>query len=139
MIALAILAAFLPSVPGAVNGDVTQDNIASTICVANWTATIRPPAGYTNALKRKQMTALKLPGKPSSYEEDHLIALALGGHPVSPDNLWPEPWRGAWGAHRKDRLENVLHRSVCKGRVTLADAQSAIRTDWIGAYKRFVK
>jgi hypothetical protein len=46
---------------------------------------------------------------------------------------------GLHNAHDKDRLENALHRAVCSGSITLADAQTAIRTDWIAAYKRFVK
>ena len=39
--------------PGALNPDVTQVNIHSTICVPGWTATIRPPPDYTDALKVK--------------------------------------------------------------------------------------
>ena len=34
----------LPTVPGATNPAVTQDNIKSTICVSGWTKTIRPTA-----------------------------------------------------------------------------------------------
>ena len=41
--------------PGVLNPDVTQANIRSTICRHGWTATIRPPVDYTNALKRRQM------------------------------------------------------------------------------------
>ena len=35
--------------------DVTQDTIDSTICVSGWTATVRPPTSYTNALKVHQI------------------------------------------------------------------------------------
>jgi hypothetical protein len=38
--------------PGVVNPDVTQGNIQQTICVRGWTATIRPPASYTNTQKK---------------------------------------------------------------------------------------
>src|SRR5438045_2342486 len=41
--------------PGARYSKVTQATISSTICVRGWTATIRPPASYTNALKRAQL------------------------------------------------------------------------------------
>jgi hypothetical protein len=41
--------------PGAVNPAVTQDNIASTICVRGWTRTIRRPRQFTSALKREQI------------------------------------------------------------------------------------
>src|SRR5262245_29255572 len=37
--------------PGVVNPDVTQANINDTICKSGWTATIRPPASFTTALK----------------------------------------------------------------------------------------
>ena len=75
---------------------------------------------------------------PACYEEDHLIALELGGHPTSPDNLWAEPWFGAWNARVKDRLENRLHQLVCSGKLDLKTAQQAIASNWIEAYKRYV-
>jgi hypothetical protein len=79
--------------PGAVNTDVTQANIADTICKSGWTATIRPPVSYTNNLKRQQLADPKRKDKmPSHYEEDHFISLELGGHPRDPKNLWPEMW-----------------------------------------------
>jgi hypothetical protein len=124
--------------PGAINPDVTQDNIDQTICVRGWTATIRPPASYTNRLKLEQMKAMNLPGSPRDYEEDHLISLEIGGNPTDPENLWPEPWDGTFGAHAKDRLENTLRKLVCSRRLTLNTAQAAIRTNWITAYQQYV-
>ena len=41
--------------PMARYSNVTQATISSTICKTGWTATIRPPASYTNALKRAQL------------------------------------------------------------------------------------
>lgn len=41
--------------PGAINPEVTRDNIDSTICVPGFTRTIRPPARYTSRLKREQL------------------------------------------------------------------------------------
>jgi hypothetical protein len=38
--------------PGVINPEVTQANIQQTICVKGWTTTIRPPASYTNSLKK---------------------------------------------------------------------------------------
>ncbi len=109
---------------GAINPQVTQANIAQTICVLGWPRSIRPPAEYTNALKRRQIAERHLPGRPSDYEEDHLIPLNLGGHPTSPDNLWPQPIRQA---QVKDKLEYALNRAVCAGRMTLAAAQLKIK------------
>jgi hypothetical protein len=77
--------------PGVTNPAVKQTIIRKTICVSGWTATVRPPASYTNALKRKQMPLYHESGDPKSYEEDHLIPLELGGAPRDPHNLWPEP------------------------------------------------
>jgi hypothetical protein len=106
--------------PGAIDPDVTQANIHSTICVRGWTATVRPPASYTSALKRQQLRALGLLGGPSLYQEDHLISLELGGNPTDPRNLWPEPYPRAGDV---DKIENELNAKVCHGRLTLADAQ----------------
>ena len=76
----------------------------------------------------------------SSYEEDHLVPLDLGGSPTDPRNLWPEPRDSpdGWSADRKDELEAELGRLVCEGRLPLAEAQRAIATNWIAAYRRFV-
>jgi len=42
--------------PGAVNNDVTQENLQQSICVPGWTAKIRPSTSYTNALKAKLLS-----------------------------------------------------------------------------------
>lgn len=144
--------------PGAVNPAITQANILQNICNPKWsTKSIRPPASYTTALKKKQMQALGLTvpnnevqrgrafnasqcveksGNPACYEEDHLISLELGGDPRSEQNLWPEPYAGDWGAKKKDTLENWLHKQVCAGSMTLQDAQHAIATDWVATYQK---
>lgn len=89
----------------------------STICVPGWTATIRPPLSYTEALKRSQLP----PGaKLSNYEEDHWIPLELGGAPREPRNLWPELWPDA---HKKDAQENALRKAVCGGEISLEEAR----------------
>ena len=126
--------------PGAINPEVTQENIDRTICVSGWTKTIRPSVSYTNKLKKQQMAAMGLTGAPNLYEEDHLISLELGGNPTDPKNLWPEAWgdMNSWGAHKKDVIETRLKRMVCTGKITLAEAQHAIATDWIAAYKQYV-
>ena len=108
--------------PGARYARVTQARIESTICRAGWTATIRPPTSYTNALKARQLAAWGYTNrKPGSYEEDHLISLELGGAPRSQRNLWPQPWAQA---RADDRLENTWHTMVCSGRLTLRQAQT---------------
>lgn len=131
----------LSRTPGAINPAITQDNIGRTICNHHgWsTKKIRPPARYTNALKRKQLVAWHYQdGNLRSYEEDHLISLEIGGSPTDPKNLWPQAYAGQWGARIKDKLEVRLNRLVCSGTITLHEAQSAISTNWIEAYKRYV-
>ena len=127
--------------PGAVNPNVTQDNIKSTICVSGWTKTIRPSVLYTNKLKAQQMKDMSLTGAMNLYEEDHLISLELGGNPTDTKNLWPQLWNppSGWGAHKKDVVETRLNKLVCSGKMTLADAQHMIATDWISAYRQTQK
>lgn len=127
--------------PGAVNPMVTQDNVGQTICRPGWTRTVRPPARYTSALKRRQIRQYGYPDRRLRlYEEDHLIPLSLGGAPTDPRNLWPEPRQSAdgWDADRKDELEAVLPQLICARKLGLQDAQQAIATNWIDAYRRYV-
>jgi hypothetical protein len=130
----------LKATPGAINPDVTQANIHKTICVSGWTKTIRPPSTYTTKLKIQQLRGAGLRGEASDYEEDHLISLELGGHPTSPANLWPQPWvtSSGWDAHKKDVIETRLKRMVCAGKISLADAQKEIATNWMDAYRKYV-
>ena len=106
--------------PGVLNPAVTPATIASTICRHGWTRTIRPPVSYTNGLKAKGLRQYRLRGPPSAFQEDHLISLELGGDPVDPRNLWPEPYPRASAV---DQIENDLNHRVCTGSLSLADAQ----------------
>lgn len=119
---------------------VTQNNIAQTICRKGYTKTIRPPAHYTNRLKKFQIRQYQYDDRnPKHYEEDHLIALSIGGNPTDVRNLWPEPRLSEWNADRKDELEFVLYRMVCAGDVPLARAQHEMASDWISAWQHDVK
>ncbi|HEY4112841.1 MAG TPA: hypothetical protein VGM17_02165 [Rhizomicrobium sp.] len=120
--------------PGAVDPHVTSSNIDTTVCVPGYTKHVRPPARFTSALKRAQMSAWHLSGAARDYEEDHLIPLELGAAPADARNLWPEPRHGAWNAAVKDRLENRLHALVCRRALDLTTAQGAIASDWTSAY-----
>jgi hypothetical protein len=123
--------------PGEINPQVTQENIHQTVCVKGWTKSIRPPASYTNRLKKQQIRQYGYEDRnPKDYEEDHLIPLSVGGNPTDPRNLWPEPRRSEWGADRKDALEFALYKAVCHRQMSLAEAQNIFATDWISGYKR---
>ena len=127
--------------PGAINPNVSQSNIQSTICVTGYTKTIRPPSSYTTRLKKSQLAgayAFYHDRVTGHFEEDHLISLELGGSPSDPRNLWPEPYAGSAGARVKDKVENKLHALVCSGQVPLTVAQHAIASNWYAAYKKYM-
>lgn len=68
-----------------------------------------------------------------NYEVDHLISLELGGsNDIS--NLFPEPYNITYGARVKDKLENYLHSQICSGKMTVAEAQREIATNWLKYY-----
>ncbi len=125
--------------PGSISTDITQSNIHETVCKKGYTKTIRPPASYTNRLKKSQIIQYGYSDtNPKLYEEDHLIPLNIGGNPYDPNNLWPEPRDSQWNAELKDELEFRLYGLVCKGRLSLNEAQEAFANNWIESYKRFM-
>jgi hypothetical protein len=130
--------------PGVTNSDVTQENIKDNICSKTWsTKLIRPPATYTNTLKKHQIVeygdtvhqaradlinsstgkvatikCMDRSDNPACYEEDHLISLENGGNPKDRKNLWPEPYNTKvggmiMGAHQKDIVEGFIHDEIC--------------------------
>ena len=127
--------------PGAFDPGVTQENIHQTICVPGYSKMVRPPVSYTEHLKRKLILAYGYTDRRlRDYELDHDAAIGLGGAPVNPKNLWPQPHHvvGGWGSYAKDRLEDRLHVLVCHDRLALAQAQHDITQDWIWAYKKYI-
>ena len=124
--------------PGATNPEVRQENIRSTVCARGYTKAIRPPKQYTSRLKKKQIREFSLPGRMRDYEEDHLVPLCAGGAPEDRHNLWPQPREGDWGAAAKDQLEESVCRELCRGDITLKDAQAIfLEPDWTKAYRRY--
>jgi hypothetical protein len=131
--------------PGAVDSQVTQTNLAQTICrPGGWSDSVRPPESVTEAFKEADMAAYGRNGSLSGYELDHLVPLGLGGASDT-YNLWVEPDRGSpaqfdptdpYGRNAKDGVEDALHTAVCEGRVGLAAAQEAIASDWTTALAR---
>lgn len=125
--------------PGAVDPNITEANIQSSVCIKGYTKTVRPPASYTNKLKKKQIREYGYDDtNPKHYEEDHLIPLSIGGNPRDPKNLWPEPRKSEWSANKKDQLEFVIYKMVCNNEISLKDAQKEMASDWITAYKKYV-
>lgn len=114
-------------------GAKTKANEAQ-VCAADFMASVKPASSWqkTEALKRYGMRADNFTG-----ELDLLIPASLGGS-NDPDNLWPQPANKEWGPEAKDKLEDVLHTMVCDKKISLKEAQDAIRKDWIKAYEKYV-
>jgi hypothetical protein len=113
--------------PGALNPAVTQTTIDQTICVAGWTATVRPSESITEPEEAASMAAYGDTSSLGDYEYDHL-PLELGGATNDPRTLSPEP--GA-SPNPKDTVENELRQKVCDGQIPLAEAQHEIATNWM--------
>jgi hypothetical protein len=122
-----------PSLPdpaltsGATNQNVTQENISETICVPGYTKTVPKVSATTKA---SVYASYKISNENrSKYVIDNLIPISLGGGNAV-ENLWAQVKNGGKGAQAKDKIENKLASWVCNGTTTLADAQTAIATDW---------
>jgi hypothetical protein len=120
--------------PGVADASISQANIQETICLPGYSKDLRSkysPVKYEDAIKRQQIREYGYQDtRPSSYEEDHLISIELEGHRTDPRNLWPE---FPHSPNAKDKVEDELHKKVCSGQMTLAEAQRIISTDWTKA------
>ena len=124
--------------PGVVNPDATVD----VICVPNYTAGVDAKGNKVRnvpeSLKKKAFAAYNIDPTTDKFEIDHLINLELGGA-NDLKNLWPQSYTTQpWNAHKKDALENKLHKLVCQKKLDLAVAQQEISKDWIAAYNKYV-
>ena len=117
--------------PNLTPGD-TLPVTAEQVCTPGYSKSVRH---VTEAEKKEVFAEYGTQFVPHAYEVDHFISLELGG---SNDirNLWPEPYDPRPGAHEKDRVENYLHEQVCKGNMSLPEAQREISTDWYAVYEQ---
>jgi hypothetical protein len=119
----------LACTPGALVPGVTM----SQICRPGYAATARKVTqSRKDQVYAEYGVAHHFPGQ---FEVDHLVSLELGG---SNDlaNLWPEAASPSPGFHQKDQVENYLHDQVCKGAISLQQAQIAIATNWMQVYRQ---
>lgn len=115
---------------------VTRTLTRRQVCDTKWGKDRR---AVTLTMRHHVFAAYGIPyAQHALYEVDHLIPREIGGADDE-RNLWPEKWDGPDGAHAKDRLENSLHRAVCRGDLTLDSAQSIIRSDWLAAARLWVR
>jgi hypothetical protein len=126
--------------PGVVDPAAT----VAIVCTPNYTAGAR---NVTESMKNEVFVRYGIVdvGVHGLYEVDHLISLEIGGA-NDVKNLWPQAYcsldKGGtvcFGAREKDHAENFLHREVCAGRMTLAQAQAAIVKDWFKVYLQWKK
>jgi hypothetical protein len=127
--------------PGALNPKVTPATIASTICRAGYTSSIRPPESITEPEKIANARSYAYSGSLRVAEYDHLVPLELGGDPNDRRNLWVEPpspgHRASQGvANPKDVVEDQARALVCRHRVRLSVMQTAIVQNWTTAIAR---
>ncbi len=116
-------------------GDVLTSD-PKIVCVSGYTKTVR---NVPQALKEQVYREYGITSRQSGeYEIDHLISLELGGS-NSIRNLFPQSFKTMpLNAHVKDSLENRLHDLACSGKITLAEAQQAIASNWTAAYVKYL-
>ena len=124
--------------PGKADPALTKE----VICDAHWTT-----KNVRNVPEQEKEQVFQYYGIPkenrhtvdgkAKYEIDHLISLENGGsNDVA--NLWPQPYYGDWNAHQKDRLENLIHKKICSGEISLEEGQKDLSINWIEAYHKYI-
>ncbi len=111
--------------PKCTTGVIDPTLTTEKICDPNFrTGTIRnvSQAEKNQVAKEYGLSSLK------GMEIDHLISLELGGS-NDVKNLWPE----LGFPNPKDKIENRCHEMVCVGKISLAEAQKEISTNWTTA------
>lgn len=118
--------AVLPD-PKLTPGDTFPGATASDVCTPGWASEHRH---MTEEMRDRVYAQYGRTRGPECCEVDHLIPLELGG---SNDlkNLWPQPYEPRPGSAEKDQLENELHGLVCSGKMSLAEAQRCIASNWV--------
>lgn len=115
------------------NESISQDNIKKTICIPNYTQTIRPPSSYTNKIKLVKLKSIGLSKTDAKkYVLDHIIPLSSGGNPNDPENLILQPFIES---KLKDRLEVKIHKDICDGKISLQYGQKIFENNWKDAYQ----
>lgn len=128
--------------PGAVNPEIIADRsrdkrlvdgVEVNICAKDFRT--GPFRHTTQSMKEevcREYAAKDCPD-PSKGEVDHVIPLEIGGEDAL-QNLW---WQRSPEYHFKDHaLEDKLPKLICSGKMTLKQAQTCIRDNWVECVKR---
>lgn len=144
--------------PGETNSDVTQDNIADTICSKSFSTGSVRDTESTPHQKAGTYDTYHVPhprnntGANQTCELDHLISLENGGGDGL-DNIWPEcgpanvSLNQRW-FKKKDAVENYVHNAICldvpdakfsfgpkpSKALTLNEGQAILRDNWFACY-----
>lgn len=120
--------------PKLTSGDVLPEATKDNVCMPGWAQEHR----YVTKSERSRVYAEygRTQG-PGCCEVDHLIPLELGGS-NDMKNLWPQPYDPRLSAGDKDALETALHSLVCADKMSLADAQKCIASDWVKCWEEYV-
>lgn len=98
---------------GAINTQVTQENLAQTACDSVYVQAIRPPTSYTQAWEKSNGGGLET-------IVDHKTPICAGGDPTDYANLQLQQKADSY---RKDVAERLVCKLLCEGRLTLKEAQ----------------
>lgn len=113
--------------PNLTPGKLTGHTL-SQICKVGYTLDQRH---VTKSIRKEVMRRYGLdPKNLHDYEIDHYVSLELGGS-NDIENLWPQP---ILEARKKDVVETKLHRRMCRGEITLEQAQQSVE-NWEEIYK----
>ena len=116
---------------------VTRNIDVNTLCTTHTKAVrLTTPAMKALVYKEYGITPRHAPEctgpSHSCYEIDHKYALEdAGADDVK--NLWPQLYDGKWNAHQKDKLENLVHKKICAGALTIAEGQKLL-DNWTYSY-----
>jgi len=119
--------------PACTPGDIFPNVTKAQVCTSGYSSSVRDvPASEKDAVYAEYGISHHATGQ---YEVDHFVSLELGGsNDIS--NLFPEAAAPTPGFHEKDKVENYLHDQVCKGKLSLAEAQRQIATNWVAVYNQ---
>jgi hypothetical protein len=151
--------------PGAINPEITQSNIAQTICHKGWKTGTERDKTTSEAQKEKTYKSYNITppphdtGQDQECELDHLISLENGGAD-SIENIWPQcgpDWPTGPRVpleqryfKMKDAVENYVHNGIClnvpdakfsegpkpPSPLTLAQGQAILKGDWYACYEK---
>lgn len=110
------------------------------ICTTKTSDVRNVPGSLKEAVRRRYGMTTKRDlwcNTEEACEIDHLVPLAVGGsNDIS--NLWPQPYEGPWNAHHKDQLEAKMKRMICKDQISVDEAQSIFKNNWVEGYKKHI-